>query len=264
MMPTAFRLELLSIIFAVEFLLPFSRAWAYRPFVSTDAAVADPKSIEIELGYFNYERERGENAFIVPKLVLNYGLISNAELVGEFSMEQPAHGSVRLRDAALSIKAVVKEGVLQEKSEISFALEAGPLLPSTDKEERRFGFEGIGIISGKVNAFTYHVNLGGGLDRANTDAFMVWGIIGELPVTPKLRVVGEINGEAVRTHTPDNSALVGLIWEAPWRNMAIDTGVRRGISRAAADWTFTAGLSLSFSLDSQPQNSSWREIENLH
>jgi hypothetical protein len=28
-------------------------AWAYRPFVSTDAAVADPKEFEIELGYFN-------------------------------------------------------------------------------------------------------------------------------------------------------------------------------------------------------------------
>jgi len=27
-------------------------AWAYRPFVSTDAAVADAKDGEIELGYF--------------------------------------------------------------------------------------------------------------------------------------------------------------------------------------------------------------------
>jgi hypothetical protein len=27
-------------------------AWTYRPFVSTDAAVADPQEVEIELGYF--------------------------------------------------------------------------------------------------------------------------------------------------------------------------------------------------------------------
>jgi len=27
-------------------------AWAFRPFVSTDAAVADPREVEIELGYF--------------------------------------------------------------------------------------------------------------------------------------------------------------------------------------------------------------------
>jgi len=38
----------------------------YRPFVSTDAAVADVKEMEIELGYFNWERERGQNSFIVP------------------------------------------------------------------------------------------------------------------------------------------------------------------------------------------------------
>ncbi len=30
----------------------------YRPFVSADAAVADLKEIEIEIGYFNLERDR--------------------------------------------------------------------------------------------------------------------------------------------------------------------------------------------------------------
>jgi hypothetical protein len=50
-------------------------ALGYRPFVSTDAAVADLKEMEIELGYFNLERERGRTTFIVPKAVLNYGLI---------------------------------------------------------------------------------------------------------------------------------------------------------------------------------------------
>lgn len=45
-----------------------------------------------------------------------------------------------------------------------------------------------------------------------------------------------------------NSALLGFIWESPWRNVFIDVGVRRGISRAAADWMFTTGLTFSFSL----------------
>ena len=36
-------------------------AWAYRPFVSTDTAVADPKECEIELGYFNLEHRRHDN-----------------------------------------------------------------------------------------------------------------------------------------------------------------------------------------------------------
>src|SRR5439155_13962222 len=117
---------------------PESVAWGYRPFVSTDAAVADVKEMEIEIGYFNLERDRGNNTFIIPKAVLNYGLIHNLELVGEFAVEEPRHGSARLADPALSLKAILKEGFLQEKSGVSFAVEAGPLLPSTTKEENRF------------------------------------------------------------------------------------------------------------------------------
>jgi hypothetical protein len=229
------------------FLTP-APAWAYRPFVSTDAAVTDLGEMEIELGYFNWEREREKNTFIVPRVVLNYGMVQNLELVGEFSVEKPAHGSVQLAAAALSLKAVFKEGVLQEKSGVSFAVEAGPLLPSTNNEEKRFGFEASGILSGKLAELTYHVNFGGGVDRAQSNPFMLWGVIAEYPVISTLRLVGEINGEAVKRHTPDNSALLGFIWEAPWKNVSIDAGVRRGISRAAPDWMFTTGLTFSFSL----------------
>ncbi len=235
-------------------LLSQSVAWGYRPFVSTDAAVADVKEMEVEIGYFNLERERGKNTFIVPKAVLNYGLVRNLELVGEFAVEEPPHGPVRLADPALSLKAVLKEGVLQEKSGVSFAVEAGLLLPSTNREENRFGFEVSGILSGKLDALTYHVNFGGGVDRAQTNPFLVWGVIAELPITPKLRLVGEINGESVRGNPPDNSALVGFIWEAPWQKVFIDAGVRRGISRAAPDWMFTTGLTFSFSLPAVVHN----------
>src|SRR6266498_3311590 len=231
-----------------------SAAWGYRPFIATDAAVADPKEMEIELGYFNLERDKGKNTFIIPKVVFNYGLIRNLELVGEFGIAEPSHGSVRLTDPGLSLKAVLKEGVLQEKSGVSFAVEAGPLLPSTNREENRFGFEASGILSGKLDPLTYHVNFGGGVDRAKTNPFLVWGVIAELPITPKLRLVGEINGESVRGNPPDNSALVGFIWKSPLSNLSIDAGIRRGISAAAPDWMFTTGLTFSFSLATIPHN----------
>ena len=235
------------LIFLILVLSP-ATGFGYRPFVSTDAAVADVKEIEVEIGYFNLERDRGKNTFIVPKVVLNYGLIRNLEVVGEFAVEEPRHRSARLVDSALSLKAVLKEGVLQEKDGVSFAVEAGPLLPSTNKEENRFGFEGIGILTGRLNALTYHVNFGGGVDRAQTNPFMIWGIIAELPVVERLRLVGEINGESVRRNSPDNSALIGFIWNSPLSNVSIDAGLRRGISSKAADWMFTTGLTFSFSL----------------
>jgi hypothetical protein len=233
-------------------ILSSSTALGYRPFVSTDAAVADLREMEIELGYFNLERDRGNTTFIIPKAVVNYGLIHNVELVGEFAVEEPRHGSTRLVDSALSLKGVLKKGVLQEKDGLSFAVEAGPLLPSTSKEENGFGFEGIGILSGKMEQLTYHVNFGGGIDRAHANPFMIWGLIAELPITPKLRLVGEINGESVRRSLPENSALIGFIWDSPLSNLSFDAGVRKGVSHAAADLMFTTGLTFSFSLATSP------------
>ena len=224
-------------------LIPAS-AWAYRPFVSTDAAVADPKEIEIELGYFNLERTRRENTIATPSMVLNYGFAKNLELVGEFRLE--VSPEVEISDPGLSLKGVVREGVLQDKPGLSVAVEAGPLLPSTRPREHRVGFEAIGIVSGRLAPVTVHVNGGGGLDRGG-HPFGIWGVIGELPLHSKLRLVGEVNGETTDGERPNNSALLGLIWQAS-KNLSLDAGVRHGISQAAPDWQFTLGLTFGFSL----------------
>jgi hypothetical protein len=233
--------------FSIVLLLLFSEsvAWGYRPFIATDAAVADPKELEIEFGYFTLERDRGKNTFIIPKVVLNYGLIRNLEVVTEFGIAEPPHGSVRLSDAGFSLKAVLKEGVLQEKPGVSFAVEAGPLLPSTGRERGKVGFEAVGIISGELSPVMFHLNLGGGIDRMENNPFVIWGLIAELPVVPKFRVVGEIDGENTKGRSADTSALLGFIW-APLSNLSVDAGIRRGISRAAADWMFTTGLTFGF------------------
>ena len=234
-----------SLAIVLLLLFPESVAWGYRPFIATDAAVADPKEMEIELGYFTLERDRGKNTFIIPKVVINYGLIRNLEVVGEFGIEEPPRSSVRLEDTALSLKAVLKEGVLQEKPGVSFAVEAGPLLPSTGRAEKKVGFEAVGIISGELSPVMLHLNLGGGVDRMENNAFVIWGLIAELPVVPKFRVVGEIDGENTRGKSADISALLGFIW-APLSNLSVDAGIRRGISRGAADWMFTTGLTFGF------------------
>jgi len=57
-------------------LLTPSSGWAYRPFIATDAAVADPEEVEVELGHFTMERAEGENAFTIPHVVLNYGFFN--------------------------------------------------------------------------------------------------------------------------------------------------------------------------------------------
>ena len=133
---------------------------------------------------------------------------------------------------------------------MSVAIEAGPLLPSTLPGEHGVGFEVIGIVSGRVSPFTVHAHTGGGIDRADARPFWIWGVIGELPVARNLRLVGELNGGSTQGELPNNSALLGFIWQPTSSNVFLDAGVRRGISRAAPDWQLTIGVTFGFSLAS--------------
>lgn len=231
-------------------LLFVSTAWGYRPFVSTDAAVAEPRELEVELGYFALERHKGANTLIVPKVILNYGIIRDLEVVGEFEAAKPPDRGAQFVDPGLFLKAVLKEGVLQQKEGIGFAVEAGPLLPSTVQGQQRLGFEGIGILSGRLAPFTYHLNAGGGVDREKANPFVIWGMIVELPLLPNFRLVGEINGESTKERSANNSGLVGFIWQPPSSKVLIDAGIRRGFSAGAPDWGFTIGL--TFSVPARP------------
>jgi hypothetical protein len=231
-------------------------AWGYRPFVSTDAAVAERDRMEIELGYFTLARTQGENTFLTPQIVVNYGFAPNLELVGEASVEKPPDADLQLVDPGLFLKVVVKEGFLQEKAGVSVAVEMGPLLPSTRPGERRLGFEGIGIVSHRVSPFTFHLNIGGGVDREGTRPFAVWGLITEFPVVPQVRLVGEVNGESVHGQAANNSALLGVLWQSPLRDVVFDAGIRRGFSHGAPDWLFTTGLTVGFSLSSRERAAS--------
>jgi hypothetical protein len=238
-------------LFGVLLLLAIpANGWAYRPFVSTDAAVADPQEVEIELGYFTLDHDPGDNTFTLPNLVLNYGLRPDIEVVGEFRLERDPAGHLDLVDPGLFAKAVLRDGVLQEKAGLSVAVEAGPLLPSTRPGERGVGVEAIGIVSGRVAPFTFHVNGGGGAERTDARPFGIWGLIGELPVRPDLRLVGEVTGESTKGVLPNNSGLLGVIWQPAASNVFLDAGVRRGLSRGAPDWQFTAGVTFGFSLPS--------------
>ena len=240
-----------ALLLACVLCFPASRAWGYRPFVSTDAAVAERARMEIELGYFTLARTQGENTFLTPQVVVNYGFAQHLELVGEAGVEKPPDTSLQLVDPGLFLKAVVKEGILQEKEGVSVAVEMGPLLPSTRPGEKRLGFEGIGIASHRVSPFTFHLNVGAGVAREGTRPFAVWGLITEFPVVSQVRFVGEVNGESVHGQAANNSALLGVLWQSPLPNVVFDAGIRRGFSHGAPDWLFTTGVTFGVPLASR-------------
>ena len=236
-----------SICLVCGLLLVPIKSWAYRPFDSTDADVADAKELEIELGYFNWERTQGENTYITPQLVINYGLTNTLEVIAEFDVEHDLDGKSQLVDPGLFLKGMLKQGVLQDKQGISIAVEAGLLLPSAIDGENRVGYEAMGIVSGTLSSFTWHLNLGGGVDRTDHSTFGLWGVVAELPITPNLRLVAELNGESVRGETAESSSLIGFIWEpSSLPELTLDLGIRRGISSEASDWGATLGLTFSF------------------
>jgi hypothetical protein len=48
-------------------------AQAYRPFDGTDAAIAEPGQVEIELGHAQYLQIGPERMLVAPTIVFNYG-----------------------------------------------------------------------------------------------------------------------------------------------------------------------------------------------
>jgi hypothetical protein len=227
-------------------LLRAAPSYAYRPFVSTDAAVAAPKTVELELGYFGLARTAGHEGYSSPQAVISFGARERFEAVGEFVVQHPQDGRSQVVDAAVDVKGVAREGVLQDKPGPSVALESSLLFPDSGDGNPKAGFEQTFVLSHRLCGATLNWNLGGGFERSASLLFGTWGLIAETPDLGGVRAVGELNGTDVRYGTPDNSGLLGAIWDTGWKDLSLDGGYRRGLSAAAADWAVTAGITIAF------------------
>src|SRR5262245_46784808 len=170
------------------------QAFAYRPFDLTDAAVADVNEVEIELGPTGFRRSHDERTLIAPAYIFNYGFAKNWELVIEGRGEHPQtladDTRSRLVANAVSLKGVLREGALQDKSGPSIATEFGVLLPGIN-DERGFGASWLGIVSQRWSWGTMHFNIGAELTRdQHTDLSI--GTIIEGPFDWTVRPVMEV------------------------------------------------------------------------
>src|SRR5216684_5481705 len=105
-------------------------AWAYRPFDGTDAAVAAPGEMEIELQPAGRLREGGSTSLIAPATVINYGLSEGWKAVVEGQGQTPLSpsGPTNLTSAGAFLKHILQPGSLQDKTGPSIATEFGMLL----------------------------------------------------------------------------------------------------------------------------------------
>jgi hypothetical protein len=224
-----------------------SSAWAYRPFDGTDAAVAAPGELEIELQPAGRLRESGTTSLIAPATVINYGLSEGWEAVLEGQGQTPLSpsGPTSLTTAGAFLKHVLQPGSLQDKAGPSIATEFGMLLPDSTGNSG-VGASLAGIVSQRWDWGTIHLNAETALTRDHHADLFVGGII-EGPSKWTVRPVAEFFYEKDFGQFETVSALVGLIWRVR-DNLSFDVGLRHALTNGHPVNEIRAGLTFGFPL----------------
>jgi hypothetical protein len=222
-------------------------AWAYRPFDGTDAAVAAPGELEIELQPAGRLRESGTTTLVAPATVLNFGLSEGWEAVFEGQGQTPLSpsGPTSLTAAGAFLKHVLQPGSLQDKTGPSIATEFGVLLPDSTGNSG-VGASLAGIVSRRWDWGTIHLNGEVALTREHHPDVFLGGIV-EGPSRWTVRPVAEFFYEKEFGQFETVSALIGLIWRVR-ENLSFDVGVRHAIANGHPVNEIRAGLTFGFPL----------------
>ena len=232
-------------------------AWAYRPFDGTDAAVAAPGELEIELQPAGRLREGGNTTLVAPATVINYGLSEGWEAVLEGQGQTPLSpsGPTSLTSAGAFLKHVIQPGSLQDQIGPSVATEFGMLLPDSTGRSG-IGASLAGIVSQRWDWGTIHLNAATALTRDHHADVFLGGII-EGPSKWSIRPVAEFFYEREFGQSETISGLVGLIWRVR-DNLSFDVGLRHALNNGHPVNEVRAGLTFGFPMaqfDGRPAQS---------
>ncbi|HWE22905.1 MAG TPA: hypothetical protein VG496_03095 [Myxococcales bacterium] len=225
-------------------------ARAYRPFNSTDAAVAEKGQVEVELGPVGVLREGSEHWLVAPALIANWGFAERFELVLEGKQfvrigAADSEPRVRIDENALSLKGVLREGRLQEKSGVSIATEISALLPAINGESGA-GAEATLIASHRWETVTVHLNGAIAWTRAHNAGWFT-GLIVEGHDAWTVRPVAEVFAEGEETLPVTVSGLAGLIWRLK-EDLSLDAAVRYARAAGVDTAELRAGLTWAFAI----------------
>ncbi|MBI5536489.1 MAG: hypothetical protein HY898_27450 [Deltaproteobacteria bacterium] len=244
----ALRTPAALIAFALAFAIP-ATSLAYRPFDSTDAAVAAAGAFELELGPLGYYKAPGRRFLVAPAYIGNLGLVRNWEFVfqgREFFLldDIPGESKARFVETGLLLKGVIRPGTLQGRPGWSVATEFG-FLPPNIRADKGVGATAAAIASYRWPAVTLHFNAAGTRTRAgNPDAF--GSCIVEGPYSWPVRPVAEAFFEREFGVGNTTSGLVGAIYRASDR-FSLDVAGRaarivdQNVYEARAGFTWAIG-----------------------
>jgi hypothetical protein len=223
-------------------------SFAYRPFDGTDAAVADPQEVEIELEPAGVLRQSARTSLIAPFTIFNYGFAKNWEFVFQGQGQFPLVNSdenASINGVGAFLKHVLREGSLQDASGPSIAIEFGPSLPGVHADTG-FGASFGTIVSQRWDWGTIHANVVTELTRDQHGDVFLGGII-EGPSKWKVRPVAEFFYEEEIGQSRTVSGLVGAIWQVK-DNLSFDVGFRHAVVNGRPVEEFRAGMTFGFSL----------------
>jgi hypothetical protein len=225
-------------------------ALAYRPFDGTDAAVAAPGEVEIELQPAGRLREGTTTTLVAPATVFNFGLSEGWEAVFEGQGQTPLSpsGPTSVTAAGAFLKHVLQPGSLQDKTGPSIATEFGMLLPDSTGNSG-VGASLAGIVSQRWDWGTIHLNGETALTRDHhADIFL--GSIIEGPINWPVRPVAEFFYENEFGKAETISGLIGLIWKVR-DDLSFDIGLRHALTNGHPVNEIRAGLTFGFPLFSK-------------
>ena len=236
----------LAVVTAITW--PYDAAHAFRPFDGTDAAVVETGKIEIELGPVEYLREGAAHTLFAPSARANYGFASDWEAVVEGRVAHGLLGDLRgtgVTEDSATLKTVLREGVLQDKTGPSVATEFGVLLPGI-RADRGTGATVAGIVSEQWEGLTFHLNAAAALTRKqHADIFL--GVIAEGPRDWPVRPVMEIFYDRDFGEAQTRSALIGAIWQVS-DEVAADIGLRGARVNDRTACEIRAGVTFAFAV----------------
>ena len=220
-------------------------ALAYRPFDSTDAAVASPKEIEIEFGPVAYTDSRHASITDAPVVTVNVGLVDRWEAVIDatrvVTRSRFKHDTETV-ETALMLKRVLRDGVLQERTGWSTATEFGVLFPTVHSDDD-YGATLALIGSRAIGHTMIHLNAELAENR-DGNAELFGGLIVEAMMSMPVRPVAELTFEYERgTDTRNAGVLVGAIWERS-DNLSFDIAARAVCEDH--DWSYESRIGITW------------------
>jgi len=234
---------MLALVMAGALVWPIA-AFAYRPFDSTDAAVAEDGKWEIELAPLNWRHNDEGAQWIAPALILNYGFAPDWEVVVEGRNTIFDRGGDEFSDVAASLKTVFQEGSFQDKPGVSLGSEFSLLLPGIRADDGA-GLAWALLASDRHDWGAWHFNLGPMLTRDGRGG-MVAGAILEGPDSWPLRPVAEIRYEKTFGGEEMIAGLVGVI--IPVRDgISLDIALRHARQGGRPDEQLRAGITFDLS-----------------